>query len=97
METSCGCGRQPWESAIGLKLLKQLSGFSKRMAPMCLLFRQWAVRGGAVAENQVAMINHLGITRAEDGCAIMGTMDTVEIGKTELGEPVFFDRFAGRS
>ena len=54
-------------------------------------------QGGSVAENQVAMINHLGITEQAMGVPIRSTMETVVIGKTEMGEDVYFDKFAAQA
>ncbi len=54
-------------------------------------------QGGALAENQAAMLNHLGVTPELMGVPFRSTMDTVVIGKTEKGEPVYFDRFAAQA
>lgn len=53
--------------------------------------------GGAVAENQKTLIAHFGITEETMGVPIRATMDTVQIGTTEVGDPVFFDRFAAEA
>lgn len=50
--------------------------------------------GGATAEGQLEVLESLGITEANCGAPIMSSMDTVEIGSTPGGMPVFMDRYA---
>ncbi len=54
-------------------------------------------QGGAVAENQREMIAQLGITEESMGVPVRATMDTVVLGRTALGEPVYFDKLAARA
>jgi hypothetical protein len=49
--------------------------------------------GGATAEGQVAVLEHLGITETTAGCPIRSTMDVVEVGEA-LGKPVLLDAHA---
>ena len=50
--------------------------------------------GGATAEGQVGLLANLGVTEASVGAPIRATMDTVEIGRTPDGLPVYLDAFA---
>lgn len=50
--------------------------------------------GGGVAENQRGIIESYGVTEQYTGAPIRATMETVEVGRTEEGVPVLFDRFA---
>jgi hypothetical protein len=50
--------------------------------------------GGATAEGQVALLRDLGITEETVGAPIRATMETVPIGETPSGLPVFVDRYA---
>lgn len=50
--------------------------------------------GGATAEGQVAVLNSLGITEESVGAPIRSSMEVVEIGRTEKGVPVYFDKNA---
>ncbi len=50
--------------------------------------------GGGVAENQRGIIESYGVTEEYTGAPIRATMETVEVGRTEEGVPVLFDRFA---
>ena len=50
--------------------------------------------GGAVAQNQTKMLEHLGISEATVGAPIRSSMETVTIGDTEDGIPVQMDKNA---
>jgi hypothetical protein len=53
--------------------------------------------GGATAEGQVEVLAGYGITPASMGCQIRSSMETVLLGQSELGKPVFLDRLAYES
>jgi len=53
--------------------------------------------GGATPEGQRSVLEHYGITEKTVGVPVKATMDVVELGKTELGLPVFLDRFAAEA
>lgn len=53
--------------------------------------------GGAIAENQKKILEHLGITEDAIGIPIEATMDTDCIGYTPDGIPVYFDRKANQA
>lgn len=50
--------------------------------------------GGATAEGQEALLAHLGITEETVGAPIISSMEVEEIGRTELGLPVYIDKHA---
>lgn len=50
--------------------------------------------GGATAEGQTAMLASLGITETGAGCAIVSSMDVVELGVLDNGLPVLMDKNA---
>ena len=50
--------------------------------------------GGGTAAGQRAIIESYGVTEAYVGAPIRATMDTVQVGQTAAGVPVFLDRFA---
>ena len=50
--------------------------------------------GGATAEGQREMLEHLGITESSVGAEIRATMETVEVARTPAGMPVYLDRHA---
>ena len=53
--------------------------------------------GGATAEGQREMLAGYGITEERMGCAIRSSMETVYLGNSELGKPVYMDRNAYES
>ncbi len=50
--------------------------------------------GGATAEGQRGVLEHYGITESTLGVPIKATMETVQIGETPQGVPVFVDKYA---
>jgi hypothetical protein len=50
--------------------------------------------GGAIAEGQVEVLAHYGITEARMGCPIRASMDVVELGQLPSGERLYTDRIA---
>lgn len=50
--------------------------------------------GGATAEGQKALLAGYGITEETMGCEIRSSMETVRIGLSELGKPVYMDKNA---
>jgi hypothetical protein len=50
--------------------------------------------GGATAEGQRAMLETLGMTEEALGAEIRATMETVEVGRTPRGMPIYLDRHA---
>ncbi|HJN16121.1 MAG TPA: lactate racemase domain-containing protein, partial [Armatimonadota bacterium] len=50
--------------------------------------------GGATAGGQLELLGDLGVTVESVGAPIRATMDTVQLGETPQGVPVFMDRYA---
>jgi len=53
--------------------------------------------GGATAEGQVEILASLGVTEESCGAPIRSSMETVEIGETDRGIPVFMDKIASEA
>jgi len=53
--------------------------------------------GGATPEGQVEVLAGMGVTEAAVGAPIRSSMDTVVIGKTPEGKPVYLDRIASEA
>ncbi len=53
--------------------------------------------GGATAEGQIEILAGYNITEETMGCPIKSCMDTVILGYSELGKPVYLDRIAYES
>lgn len=50
--------------------------------------------GGATAEGQAAMLRSMGIHEEAVGAPVRATMETVKIGESDKGIPVYMDRYA---
>jgi hypothetical protein len=50
--------------------------------------------GGATAEGQKSMLEHLGMNEEAIGAEIRATMETVEVARTPSGMPLYLDRHA---
>ncbi|MDW7673372.1 MAG: lactate racemase domain-containing protein [Bacillota bacterium] len=50
--------------------------------------------GGATAEGQRRLLADYGITEGEIGAPVLSSMDTIEIGRTSSGLPIYIDREA---
>ena len=50
--------------------------------------------GGATAQGQRSMLEHLGMTEDAIGAEIRATMDTIEVARTPSGMPLYLDRHA---
>jgi hypothetical protein len=53
--------------------------------------------GGARAEGQVEIIESYGITEEAMGCPIRASMETVQVGVSERGLPVYIDKYASQA
>ncbi|QYJ16037.1 hypothetical protein Rxycam_01867 [Rubrobacter xylanophilus DSM 9941] len=53
--------------------------------------------GASTAEGQAAVLAHLGVSEEGVGCPVRATMETVEVGRTPSGVPVYMDRLASEA
>jgi len=53
--------------------------------------------GGATAEGQISLLRHLGVSEESIGIEIRSSMETIVIGVTEDGVPVYFDKNASEA
>lgn len=58
------------------------------------IFPAMGSHGGATAEGQVGMLHGMGITEEHVGAPIRATMETVQIGTSDNGRPVYLDKYA---
>ncbi|MFQ6090085.1 MAG: lactate racemase domain-containing protein [Candidatus Bipolaricaulia bacterium] len=61
------------------------------------IFPAMGSHGGATALGQVEVLKKLGITEEEMDCPIRATMETLELGWSSSGIPVFVDRYAAEA
>lgn len=50
--------------------------------------------GASTAEGQARVLEHLGVSEESMGCPVRATMETVRLGETPAGVPVYMDRNA---
>ena len=82
-------------SVAGYQLtMKTLVSFVKARGGVPFIVPAMGSHGGGTAEGQVKMLRSLGITEASVGAPIVSCMDVVEVGRTELGLPVYIDKAA---
>ena len=74
------------------EILAAIVEFLKSLQADPFLFPAMGSHGGATAEGQVAMLEHLGVTEASAKAPIISSMETQEIGFTEDSVPVFVDK-----
>jgi hypothetical protein len=75
-------------------ILATVVGELKRLGAVPFLVPCMGSHGGATAEGQVSVLHSLGVTEETAGCPIYSSMDTVQIGQTSGGIPVFMDKIA---
>ena len=78
-------------------ILKATVDHLKSLGARPFIFPAMGSHGGATAEGQVALLAHYQITESEMGVPILASMETVEIGRTEDGVPVFIDKHASEA
>ncbi len=74
-------------TAVTVKFLKDL-GAKPFIVP------SMGSHGGATAEGQRAVLEHLGITQEAVGAEIRSSMEVVEVGRLANGLPVYVDKYA---
>lgn len=75
-------------------IIKSLVHELKALGGKPFLVPAMGSHGGGVAVNQRGIIESYGVTEDYTGAPIRATMETVEVGRTEEGVPVLFDKFA---
>lgn len=53
--------------------------------------------GGGTAEGQAGVLARYGITEATMGCPIKSSMEVVQIGFSDFGMPIYFDKYASEA
>lgn len=78
-------------------LIRSLVHELKELGLQPFLVPAMGSHGGGVAENQRAIIEGYGVTEEYAGAPIKATMETVQVGQTADGVPVYFDRYASEA
>ena len=75
-------------------IVKSLADELKALGGKPFLVPAMGSHGGGIAENQRGIIESYGVTEEFTGAPIRASMETVEVGRTEEGVPVLFDKLA---
>ncbi len=78
-------------------MVRHLVKLVKAAGGMPFIVPAMGSHGGATPEGQLEVLASLGITEAAMGCPIQATMETVEMGRTAGGLPVYFDAIAAKA
>ena len=78
-------------------IIKTVTGFLKESGAEPFVVAAMGSHGGATAEGQKQVLTDFGVTEEYLGCPVVSSMETVYIGDTETGEPVFIDRHANEA
>lgn len=76
------------------KLMKTIVDFVKWKGGEPFIVPAMGSHGGATADGQRDMLAHLGITEETVGAPVISSMETVQVGTTDLGLPVYIDKNA---
>ncbi len=69
----------------------------RRLGAQPFIFPAMGSHGGATAQGQLDVLASLGITESAVGAPIYSSMETVQLGTTAEGIPLFMDRLAAES
>ena len=75
-------------------IIKSLVAEFKALGLEPFLVPAMGSHGGGIAEAQQEIIEGYGVTEEYTGAPIKSSMDVVQIGETEDGVPVYFDKYA---
>lgn len=75
-------------------ITKAIVDFCKERGAKPFIFPAMGSHGGAMAKSQKELLAGFGITEETMGCPIQSSMETVLLGYSEYGKPVYQDKFA---
>lgn len=78
-------------------ILREIANVLKEKGASPFIVPSMGSHGGATSEGQTNVLRNLGITEKSIGVPICSTMETVQIGTTESGLPVYFDKYAAEA
>lgn len=72
--------------------VRTVADYLKRKGAKPFVTSAMGSHGGATAKGQIDVLAHRGVTEKTVGVPVKATMDTVSIGNTDCGIPLFIDR-----
>ena len=79
------------------EITRSVAAFVRSRGAVPFIVPAMGSHGGATAEGQREMLAGYGITEEKMGCEIRSSMETVLLGYSELGKPVYMDKNAYES
>ena len=79
------------------RILRHVVRYLTGLGAKPFLFPAMGCHGGGTAEGQVEILRGIGITEESMGAPILASMETVEIGRSSHGFPVYVDRYAAEA
>jgi hypothetical protein len=76
------------------EIVKYVCDNIKKIGATPVILPSMGSHGGAAAEGQAAFIRGLGVTEEFTGAKIWAGMDVIQLGTTETGLPVYYDKIA---
>ena len=76
------------------EITRSIAAFVKSRAAIPFIVPAMGSHGGATAEGQTELLAGYGITPDAMGCEILSSMETVLLGYSDLGKPVYMDKNA---
>ena len=73
-------------------IARQVAALIKQSGGEPFIVPAMGSHGGAAPEGQLDVLSGLGVTEDSVGCPLMATMETVVLGETSEGYPLYFDR-----
>ncbi|MBL6725485.1 MAG: DUF2088 domain-containing protein, partial [Rubripirellula sp.] len=90
--------------AVGSRGIHQLSRIVlavveevKKCGAVPVIVPAMGSHGGATAQGQALVLESYGITESTMGCEVISSMETILLGETPEGLPIYFDKVASES
>jgi hypothetical protein len=79
------------------RVAQAVVGLLKDAGAAPFIFPAMGSHGGATAEGQAAVLRHYGVTEESMGCPVISSLETVPLGQSAEGIPVYLDRHAAEA
>ena len=79
------------------EIARGICGWLKSQGANPFVFPAMGSHGGATAEGQLKILEEYGVTEQFIGAPIRASMETISLGSSSEGDPVFMDRLASQS
>lgn len=95
MEIALAVGSRGTDKLV--EITKTTVSFLKELGAKPFIVPSMGSHGGATAEGQKAVLEHLGVSEETVGAEIRSSMEVVKIGELENGLPVYIDKLASQA